>query len=149
MFQAHSETSKEAFRTMDQKETKADKVYACIAERGRAGLSAGWIAKFLNMQTGSVAARLVELERDGRIKKLRKTMENPSGKKGNIYICSGWSYNFSADDFIAPKPEKKSSSTVEDMRACLEDIERRIALGEQIKWGDEVHNKIRRLIGRV
>lgn len=103
MYQAQSQTSREAFNTLKDPQSSKEAVLSQVRARGITGTSAAWIADRLGMQTGTVAARLIELEREKQVLKLNKTMENPSGKKACIYVCYVYKNQIPVEDILATK----------------------------------------------
>lgn len=119
MYQKHSETSQEAWETMDlnAKGALLNAVFMVIDEAGRAGITAGWIAKKLKRQTGTIAARLIELERDGVIFKTKTKAINPSGKKGHLYFAANFKSQMDPKSIIPPK----KGEPIEEIKAQLKE----------------------------
>ncbi len=149
MYQQHSETSREAYHTKGGRGTVRETVRKAIEDAGERGMTAGWIAKNLGMQTGSVAARLIELEREAKIIKLKQTRKNPSGKNGNIYVVVAWRHMFALDQILPPKKADKKQNLDSSAREVLEQVESYIAMGSPIHSGSVLHNRIKDLISHV
>lgn len=146
MYQKHSETSRNAFYSIDLNSDAAEKIYKRIEAAGLAGISAPRIASELNMVPGTVAARVIGLEREQRIVKLYRTEKSPSNRPANVIIAVKYRREAldAGEKIIVTKPEdNKPSFDDRGARAILEDVENLVALGTPIIYGSELHKKIR------
>lgn len=149
MYQPHSETSRDAYNSTGERITVREKVRQEIEYTKQQGITAGWIASNLGMQTGSVAARLIELERQGKILKLRRTNKNPSGKSGNVYVTIAWKYKLVSDQIIQPKCKKSKINLNAEAKEILAEVESYISMGSPIHPGSVLHSKIKAIIAHV
>lgn len=87
MFQKHSDTSKEAWENLTSAATDSAMIYDHIKNHDCHGISAPWVASNLGLVPGTVAARVVGLERTGRIIRLERTEMTPHGRQANILVA--------------------------------------------------------------
>ena len=149
MYQAHSETSRNAYRTLEGSREAREKIFNLIESRGLTGLSAPNIAFALDMVPGTVAARVIELERDGRILKLERTEKSPSRKSANVIIAQRFKYEALAqgEKILETKPTGKTTAALDnEARAILEEVENLVALGSPILFGGSLHKRIKALL---
>lgn len=143
MYQPHSQTSRDAYHSLEGKETLCDRIYSAIENTGVNGTTNGWLCQRIKIQSGTMSARLIELQRAGRILKLKRTMENPSGVKANVYIAARYQGNLLPGDKIEmtkcdPQPHKDNKAA----RELLADVESHIVSGFVIAYGSPLHKKI-------
>lgn len=149
MYQAHSETSRNAYRTLEGSREAREKIFKLIQDRGLAGISAPNIAAALDMVPGTVAARVIELERDGRILKLERTEKSPSRKSANVIIAQVYKLSALAagEKILETKPEGKTVAALDaEAKAILEEVENLIALGAPILYSSPLHRRIKALL---
>lgn len=147
MFQAHSETSREAYRTLEGAKEAAERIFREIEAHGLAGISGPQIAEALEMIPGTVAARIIQLERAGRVIRLERTQKSPRGKKANIVISAALkSHALAAGDrILVTKPEGETAESINsEMVSILREVENLVALGSPILYGSELHKRIQR-----
>lgn len=141
MYQTHSDTSKAAYHSLDNKKTLADKVLRMVQDSTVNGITNGWIAQNMEAQTSTIGARLVELEEGGFIFKLKRTMENPSGKQAHPYVAMGYRCHFTLDEIESMKP--RASNTSESVKNLLRDINATIDMGTPILPEGDLHKRIK------
>lgn len=152
MYQKHSETSREAYRGLKTGEKDSALIYAEVLKYGPAGICAPKVAELLDMVPGTVAARVITLERSGLILKLERTEKSPSGSRANVMVAAQFKDQLSPSDrILKPKAEDKkkpAAGTSKDRealvaaRAILSDVSQWIALGAPIHPDAPLHKRI-------
>lgn len=153
MYQKHSKTSREAWESLDVNSDAAERIYKRIEEAGLSGICAPRIASELNMVPGTVAARVIGLERDQRIVKLYRTEKSPSNRPANVIIAGKFRREAldAGEKILVTKPEEHyGAAPVEDKEAkeILEEVENLIALGSPILYSSQLHKKIRSYLNK-
>jgi len=149
MYQKHSETSRQAYKTLEGAKEAAERIYKAIEAAGLNGISAPQIAAALDMVPGTVAARVIGLERDRRIVKLERTEKSPSGRAANVIIAMHWKPSALArgERILLTKPEDSSAGVVDsETREILKEVANLVALGTPILYGSPLHKKIERVL---
>lgn len=149
MYQKHSETSREAYKTLEGAKEAAERIYKVVESHALEGISAPRIAAALDMVPGTVAARVIGLERDGRIVKLARTEKSPSGRPANVIIPANLKRDAleRGERILFTKPEESSGAGPDaETLDILKEVETLIALGSPILYGSELHNRIKKAI---
>lgn len=150
MYQKHSETSREAYRTLEGAKEAAERIYKLVDSTGLIGISAPHVAAALDMVPGTVAARVIGLERDQRVIKLERREKSPSGRPANVMVA----YRFKAEalargeKILFTKPEENTVGAGNDSAALelLKEVANYIALGTPILYGSPLHKRIQSAI---
>lgn len=147
MYQSHSATSRNAWETLDTAEKSAEKVYKAIEAAGVAGICAPAVADALDMQAGTVAARVIGLERDKRIVRLAREVKSPSGKPANVLVADRYVRDLAPGETILPTKAEGKTKTVyvqdPEAKAILEEVENLVALGSPILYDSALHKRIK------
>lgn len=145
MYQKHSETSRGAYKTLEGAKEAAERIYKVIEAAGLNGISAPQIAAALDMVPGTVAARVIGLERDKRIIKLERTEKSPSGRAANVIIAMHWKPSALArgERILLTKPEEAPSAGPDpETLDILKEVANMVALGSPILYGSALHKRI-------
>lgn len=110
-YQKRSKTSKDAAKTLSTAGQDRSKILSLAKMAGAVGVTGSELATALGKQNGTISARLIDLERDGCLKKTEGTRETASGKRASVYIY--------VSDTSTQKREPKRHKTKEK-RAAIE-----------------------------
>lgn len=150
MYQKHSETSREAYRTLEGAKEAAERIYKLVEQSGLIGISAPRVAEALDMVPGTVAARVIGLERDKRVIKLERREKSPSGRPANVMVAARYKAEALArgERILFTKPEENAGGAGYDPEALeiLKEVENYIALGTPILYGSPLHKRIQSAI---
>ena len=149
MYQKHSETSREAYRTLEGAKEAAERIYKLVESTGLIGISAPRVAEALDMIPGTVSARVIGLERDKRIIKLERKENSPSGRPANVMVAARFKAEALArgERILFTKPEESASAGPDtETLEILKEVENYIALGSPILYGSQLHKRIQSAI---
>lgn len=153
MYQKHSETSKEAhhFNASNNSNAQRHEIYALIDNTKAHGMTGAYIASALDMQIGTVSARLIELQESGYILKTFLKRKNPSGCSANVYISSKNKYLMPEEVQYIPaqrkNPHKTKDSEIKALKAVLKDMNEQLERSGAIFQNSITHAQIKTLIG--
>lgn len=149
MYQPHSETSREAWNNVKTKSNAdADKIYALVEQYGTSGICSPKVAALLDMVPGTVAARVIQLERDKRIVKLERKEKSPSGHGANVMVAARFIRDLAPGDRVLSTKAATVKEAKDDSEALdvLGEVENMIRLGAPILFGSALHKRIEALV---
>lgn len=73
MYQAHSQTSREAYCKLTNEQRQIDEVYAIVKQSGNDGLTDSQISMIMGIPSSTVSARINTLRRQGLVKRSNNT----------------------------------------------------------------------------
>lgn len=152
MYQKHSETSKDAYHGLKHSDAQRERIYNLISNQKTIGTTGGFIAQALDMQIGTVSARLMSLQEEGRIIKLERQMINPSGMKANVYVAAKFRPALDQGEKILPvagrRPSKNREAENVALRQVLASINYDLNKQGSIHKGSLIHSQIKTLLSK-
>lgn len=148
MYQKHSETSREAYNNLSTAKADAERIYALVESYGTTGICAPKVAELLDLVPGTVAARVITLERNKRVVKLQRTEKSPSGHSANVMVAAKFVASLAPGDRVLSTKPADPKATREDGEAIdvLKEVENLIRLGAPILYGSALHKRIEALV---
>jgi len=145
-YQSHSETSKEAAEKKTDAGADRKTILGMIINRGVHGRTNDEISERLGKNSSFYSPRLIELERDGDIVKLRQTRKTRSNRRANVYVY----HNHVAGRPIIPvkKIGKMPDPVIDEMdKQILREFLDGFIASRFVHKHDRVYNAIKRLAG--